>query len=255
MKSSITRHAPFNQHNQNLLWTGVVKGLPISIGYFAIAMTFGLIAVSIGLNVWAAVSMSILVYAGASQFVALELLAAGTGLIEIVITTLILNLRHLLMSTVVAERLQATRKWSALLSFGITDETFVVSTVTQADEDEEKETELTLHPAYLGGILIVSYGGWIAGTVIGSLFAQWIPVSLATSLGVALYAMFIGLLIPSVRRSWRVGLVALISAALAWGGEAIPRLSGGWNMILATMIASTLGVILFADRGGEDRAG
>lgn len=251
MKSSITRRILLSQ--QNLFWTGVVKGLPISIGYFAIAMTFGLIAVSIGLNVWAATSMSILVYAGASQFVALELLAAGTGLTEIVMTTFILNLRHLLMSTVVAERLQATRKWSALLSFGITDETFVVSTVTQTDE--EKETEPTLYPAYLGGILIVSYSGWIAGTVVGSLFAQWIPVSLATSLGVALYAMFIGLLIPSVRQSWRVGLVALISAALAWGGEAIPRLSGGWSMIIATMIASTLGVILFADRGGEDRAG
>lgn len=236
-----------------LFWKGLVKGLPIAIGYFAITITFGLIAVSMGLNVWAATGMSVLVYAGASQFVALELLAAGTGMAEIVVTTFILNLRHLLMSTVIAERLRASRKLSALLSFGITDEAFVVATVP--DENKDKERDTTLSPAYLGGIIFISYSGWIAGTVTGSLFAQWIPMSLATSLGIALYAMFIGLLVPSVRRSWKIGTIALISAGLAWAGEWLPGLSGGWGIIVATVIASALGVVLFGKKGGKHRAG
>lgn len=237
----------------NLFQAGLIKGLPIAIGYFAIATTFGLIAVSVGLNVWAAAGMSVLVFAGASQFVALELLAAGTGMAELVLTTFILNLRHLLMSTVLAERLKAPRKISSLLSFFITDETFVVSTVPETGKEPDKPQQL--RPAYLGGIMFIAYSGWIAGTIVGSVFAQWIPVSLATSLGVALYAMFIGLLIPSVRRSWKVGMIALTSAALAWAGEWIPGLSGGWGIITATVIASTLGVLLFGKKGGEHRAG
>lgn len=256
MKFSLTRRISLGHaknRTQPVFRAGVTKGLPIAIGYFAIATTFGLIAVSIGLNVWTATGMSVFVFAGASQFVALELLAAGTGIVEVVLTTFILNLRHLLMSTVIAERLQASRRFSALLAFGITDETFVVSTVP--DTDKDKETEATLSPIYLGGIMFIAYSGWIAGTITGSLFAQWIPMSLATSLGVALYAMFIGLLIPSVRRSWKTGAVASMSAGLAWTGEWVPGLNGGWGIIAATVLASTLGVVLFGKKGGERRAG
>jgi 4-azaleucine resistance transporter AzlC len=256
VRFTLTKATPLGQAEQSgwtLFRAGLMKGLPIAVGYFAIATTFGLIAVSVGLNVWQAAAMSLFVFAGASQFVALELMAAGTGMAEIVVTTFILNLRHLLMSTVIAERLKATSKWSSILSFGITDETFVVSTVSDSDVPNKKGA--TLSPAYLGGIMLIAYSWWFAGTVVGSLFAQWIPVTLATSLGVALYAMFIGLLVPSVRRSWKIGAVALISAGIAWGSEWLPGLSGGWGIIVATVVASTLGVILFGKKGGDHRAG
>lgn len=232
---------------------GVMKGLPIGIGYFAISITFGLIAASIGLDIWSATGMSVFVFAGASQFVALELLAAGTGMAELVITTFILNLRHLLMSTVVAERIEGSRPLAMLLSFGITDETFVVSTVP----DKENTAPATISPAYLGGIITMAYSCWIGGTIVGSVFGGLIPLSIATSLGVALYAMFIGLLVPSIRRSWRVASIALISAAIAWTlewGPLPPALDGGWAIIIATIVASALGVLFFAKKGGEQRA-
>lgn len=249
MQHSLRKH--FKQIT--LVQNGLVRGLPIAVGYFAIATTFGLLAVNAGFNVWTATAMSAIVFAGASQFVALELLAAGTGALEIVLTTFILNLRHLLMSTVIAERLQTSRRRSALLSFFITDETFIVSAIS--GEDEKGKSSRTLSPAYLGGIMGISYSGWIVGTVVGGLFAQWIPARLAASLGVALYAMFIGLLIPSVRRSWKVGVIALMSAMLAWSGEKVPGLSSGWTIIVATVIASSLGAVLFGREGARDRAG
>ena len=173
MRFTLTKATPLGQAEQSgwtLFRAGLMKGLPIAVGYFAIATTFGLIAVSVGLNVWQAAAMSLFVFAGASQFVALELMAAGTGMAEIVVTTFILNLRHLLMSTVIAERLKATSKWSSILSFGITDETFVVSTVSDSDVPNKKGA--TLSPAYLGGIMLIAYSWWFAGTVVGSLFAR-----------------------------------------------------------------------------------
>ena len=230
-----------------------MKGLPIAVGYFAIATTFGLIAVSVGLNVWQAAAMSLFVFAGASQFVALELMAAGTGMAEIVVTTFILNLRHLLMSTVIAERLKATSKWSSILSFGITDETFVVSTGVGQRRSEQK-------------------GGHAVSSVFGRHHADRVqlvvcrnrcrqPIRSMDSRYLS-YQSRRGLVrhVYRTARSVRTAFVEDRSrrpdqCRNRVGSEWLPGLSGGWGIIVATVVASTLGVILFGKKGGDHRAG
>ena len=133
--------------------------------------------------------MSIAVFAGASQFVALNLLAIGTNYGQIIITTLILNLRHFLMAASLSQRLKPG-KLAPLVAFGITDETFSVLSF-------QPETEN--NPRFVLGVNTVAYLGWVSGTFGGSLMGQELPALLQTSMGIALYAMFIGLLIRRLK--------------------------------------------------------
>ncbi len=222
---------------------GCLKGFPIFVGYLPIALTFGVLAAGTGLSVFESTAMSVWVFAGASQFIALELIGKGTAVYEIIVATFILNLRHLLMSTTLAQRFKGEKIFGGLLSFGITDETFVVATV---DEDNSKLDQQISTP-YLAGIILTAYSGWIIGTIIGTMFAELIPVAITNSMGIALYAMFIGLLVPSIRKVWRIGVIALCSALIAW----ICKLSGlstGWGIVIATLVGSFIGSFFIDSR-------
>jgi 4-azaleucine resistance transporter AzlC len=214
---------------------GCWAGLSIAIGYFPIAVTFGLLAVQQGqLNLWEAALMSMWVYAGASQYIAIELIGAGVTAIEIILATFILNLRHFLMSTVLSQQLKTSRL-NSFLAFGITDETFAVATISEAKEKDE--------PSYFAGIMLTAYASWVLGTIVGVISAGWIPDPLRQSMGIALYAMFIGLLIPSVRKSWRIAVIALLGALISWIGSLF--LSAGWAIVAATLTATTISMLLF----------
>jgi 4-azaleucine resistance transporter AzlC len=219
----------------NTFSKGCLAGVSIAIGYFPIAVTFGLIAFQQGqLTLWEATFMSIWVFAGASQYIAVQLIGAGVTAVEIILATFILNLRHFLMSTVLSQQLKPS-KLNSLLAFGLTDETFAVTTMSDAKEKKE--------PAYFAGIMLTAYFSWIIGTMAGVVFADMIPDALSQSMGIALYAMFIGLLVPSVRKSWRIGLTALIGALISW--IAGMYLSAGWAIVTATLVGATLAMFLF----------
>lgn len=233
---------------------GCMAGFPIAIGYIPIAITFGVIASAQGgLTLWEATFMSLWVYAGASQYISIQLLHAGSSTVEIILATFILNLRHFLMSTTLSHFLRPSRKTGALLSFGITDETFVVATTTEgsnaelstfgdsSSNDAIANGAFFRSPLFFGGIALVSYSSWVLGTAAGILFSNLIPASLQSSMGISLYALFIGLLVPSVRKSVRTAIIAFISAGLAW--MLSQWLAMGWSIVLATIIASTIGFI------------
>lgn len=223
--------------------SGMKAGIPIAMGYIPVAVTFGLLAKSSGMPDYASILMSLVVYAGASQFVGVNLWALGATPWEIILTTFILNLRMFLMSASLSQRLPAGTKgkWLALLSHGITDETFTVASLRQ---------EWSLQPSFLSGLHVCAFSAWNLGTWIGLFFAAGLPHILQASMGIALYAMFIGLLLPAVRKSRSVALVALTAVLLQSVTHWVPaftHMPSGWSMIMATIIASLLGAILFPE--------
>lgn len=215
---------------------GMLKGWPIALGYFSISITFGIVATANGLTSWESTLMSIWVFAGASQFIAIELIAKATAF-EIIFTTFVLNLRHLLMSTSLSKRIKSSKSKSALFSFGITDETFAVASM-----DNEQHN---MPGRYFAGIAFIAYCSWILGTMVGSLFGEFIPQSLTNSMGIALYAMFIALLTPAIKYSFLKTFIAASSGGLCTLlYYTVPQLSNGWSIIISTIFASVLGVLI-----------
>ena len=223
-------------------------GLPIAFGYLPIAITFGLLAKANGLSIMESILMSALVFAGASQFVAVNLLAVGAGLGQILITTLLVNIRHFLMSAALAHPLgKQPKRIKTLIAFGITDETFsVVAMVPEKNSD----------PGFVAGVNTTAYLGWVLGTTVGAMLVRGLPAMLQASMGIALYAMFIGLLVPSLKRSKVNFCVALIAAGLSsfttWGPRFLTTLDKGWKLIITTVIACTLGALFFPEEVTKD---
>ncbi|MBN8209221.1 AzlC family ABC transporter permease [Bacillus sp. NTK071] len=209
---------------------GLKAGISIAIGYMPVALTFGLLARTTGLTLYEAVLMSVLVFAGAAQYITLSLLAIGTGAFEIIFTIFIVNIRHLLMSASINEKVMEDTPWKkAIYAFGITDETFTVSAT--------KHGEITT--GYMYGLCLISYSSWVAFTGGGYIVGASLPSVVQQGMSVALYAMFIGLLIPSAKKSRKVlllaGVAALLNSLFTWA-----HLSTGWAIVLATLLSSIL---------------
>ncbi|MBY6037917.1 AzlC family ABC transporter permease [Fictibacillus nanhaiensis] len=220
---------------------GLKAGLPIAIGYMPIAFTFGLLAKAAGLSLFETVGMSVIVFAGASQYIALSMIAAASGAAELILTTFIMNIRHLLMSASLNERAEDDPKWlKALYAFFITDETFSVA----ATSLEKKITG-----SYLLGLGLVAYSCWVVFSGVGYIMGSGLPPSLQASMGIALYAMFIALLVPAAKKSRKVVALAGSAAVLNSLFSFIPLLNGGWGIILSTLIAAVS--IEFVMKGEE----
>lgn len=214
-------------------WTAV----PIAVGYFPIAIAFGVISIQAGIPLAQTVSMSLIVYAGASQFMAAGMVAAGAGFAEIVLATFVLNLRHFIMSMSLMDRLKMIPKeWKPLLSFGITDETFAVLSLKE-DGNGREQGQL-----YVLGLMAAAYGSWVVGTMVGAVFANVIPPSVSASMSIGLYAMFIGLLVPAVRSAWKFGIIVAFSMVLSTVFGLF--LNRGWAIVLATVLAAASGIFL-----------
>ncbi|MCZ0756372.1 AzlC family ABC transporter permease [Anoxybacillus sp. J5B_2022] len=210
---------------------GAQAGVSIAIGYMPIALTFGLLAKTTGLTLTETVMMSMIVFAGASQYIALNLLSLGTGTFEIVLTTFILNIRHFLMTASLNEKADHDALWKkALYAFGITDETFSVAATKEGN----------VNAAYMFGLIALSYGSWVVNSGIGHLVGASLPQSLQESMSVALYAMFIGLLVPSLKKQrktiWLAGLAAVVNSLLLL----VFHLPKGWAIVIATLLAAVI---------------
>ena len=220
---------------------GIKAAIPIAVGYIPIAIAFGLIAKSSGIPNYISLLMSVIVFAGASQFVAVNLLMLGASPVELVMTTFILNLRHFLMSSSVSQRIEpgTSKKMLTLLSFGVTDESFALAST-------RKEQYLKRH--FMLGLHFTAYFAWVLGTYIGLFLAAGLPEIIENSMGIALYAMFIGLLVPAVKDCppvLRVALLAILINTLLHFVPVLNILSSGWNIIIATVLASAAGSVLY----------
>ncbi|PYG87255.1 4-azaleucine resistance transporter AzlC [Ruminiclostridium sufflavum DSM 19573] len=219
---------------------GSRQSLPIALGYFPVSFTFGLMAVNGGIPVWIVILISMTNLTSAGQFAGTNLIIAGAGYVEITVTTFVINIRYMLMSLSLSQKIAQgvsnAKRW--IMSFGITDETFTVAAMQKKD--------ITF--AFMLGLEILPYMGWALGTAAGAVVCTLLPETLQNSMGIALYAMFIALVIPAAKKSKAALAVSacaiFISSLLRW----IPVfsvISGGWRIIIATLIACTLGAKFF----------
>ncbi len=218
---------------KNTVIQGLVAAWPICLGYIPIGFAFGVIAKNAGLNILEIGLISIIVFAGSSQFIAVSMLSAGATSISIIITTFAINLRHLLMSSSLSVFLgKATRKKLALFAYGVTDESFAVN-----------HTKFGLSGWDVNRALVVNHTAnitWITSTVIGGYWGQFIPAG-AFGIDYALSAMFICLLIFQLKGHSYVitaimaGVIAIILSLIIPGNSYI---------ILASILAATLGVVV-----------
>ncbi|WP_425589622.1 AzlC family ABC transporter permease [Fictibacillus terranigra] len=221
---------PAEEKESHPFLTGVQAGLSIAIGYLPVAFTYGLLAKSSGLSLVETVGMSMIVFAGASQYIALSMIGAGTGAFEIIITAFIMNIRHLLMSASLNERMSEDAKWiKAVYGFLITDETFSVAAT---------RTEKKLRSAFMLGLGLIAYGSWVINSGVGFLIGSGLPETVQNGMAVALYAMFIGLLVPSAKKSRKVIALAGTAAFLNSLFSLYDPLSGGWGIILSTLLSA-----------------
>ncbi len=222
---------PFKQFSK-----GVRTGLPVAIGYMPIATAFGALAIKANLSPQETVLMSACVFAGASQFMAITMMLQSADGIQIVIATLFINLRHLVMSMAVHHVVQSpNRLWRALLSFGITDETFALLTL------QKTRTKTDSSPFFAAGLIGIAYSSWVAGTAFGSLGSRIIPLSISAAMTIGLYAMFIGLVMPHVRRSVRVACITGISMTL--NTVLAPMMDSGWAIVISTILGASFGLL------------
>lgn len=214
---------------------GIIDSIPIVLGYLSMAITFGFMANKGGLSLLISMLMSILMYAGSSQFMILTLLAAGSGIGEMIFTTFLINFRFLLIGTAFLNKFDdRLGKSKLLVGQTLTDETFTISSF-------RKEY---LTRGYIIGINGSSYFSWIIGTYIGFTFGTVIPPILSESMGIALYAMFISILVPQCRMSKQVVFVILVTIFISVFLTYSKLLPSGWIIIVSIIIPSIIGAFM-----------
>ena len=184
--------------------------------------------------------MSVAVFAGASQMMSTGMYAQGAGLIAMIITTFIVNLRHLIMSTCVMNRMkEGSLPLRLLAAFGVTDESFAIFTT-------EKEEHRSVF--FFLGLITITYTSWICGSAIGALVNDFLPAVVSASFGIALYALFIAILMPGLKGNLRLAILVVITALV---NMVLSRfISSGWALIASTLICAGAGVF-FVDLGEE----
>ncbi len=220
--------------------SGWESGMPIALGYIPVAFTFGLLVVSGGLSPWIAVLASATNFTSAGQVAGIRLILAGAGYFEIALTTVIINLRYLLMSLSLTQKVDPQLSFGKRLicSFGITDETFSVAAIA----------EQRLSFPYFVGLMLGPFFAWVLGTAVGAWLSMSLSLQLRNALGIALYAMFIALIIPPAKREKSVLVTILISVMVTVILRYAPlfqRISSGFSIIIATIIASAVAAVLW----------
>lgn len=232
---------------------GIRDGLPIGLGYFAVSFAFGVSVVSQGLEKLLAVMMSALNLTSAGQFAGASVIISAGALIgigtflEIALTQLVINARYFLMSITLSQRL--TGKWRLvdrlLCSFGITDEIFAVA-VSQKDG---------VNKNYFLGLMLLPFIGWTMGTFSGAFAGDILPEIITKSLTIALYAMFIAIVIPAGMNDSKIFIVMGISVVLSCVFYYLPILNGiseGFAYIICAVVASVVGAIFFPIKEREE---
>lgn len=226
--------------SQNRFVQGFRDGIPIGLGYFSVSLTFGMMAVNMGLPVWAAVLISITNLTSAGQFAGLSLIVASAPMVEMALTQLVINIRYALMSLTLSQKADKTltTPHRLLVSYFITDEIFAVAS-SQSGEVGQR---------YLYGLSIAPIVGWTLGTLVGAVASTLLPESIRSALGIAIYGMFIAIILPPAKKYRPIWVVLGISVGLsclfAWA-PVLNRISSGFAIILCAVIAALVGARFF----------
>jgi 4-azaleucine resistance transporter AzlC len=221
----------------------LADAVPIIIGYVPMGAAYAILARQAGMGFLPTVLMSLIVFAGASQFIAVGLLSGGATAFEVLATTFFVNLRHILMSASLSPHYRkAPRSAIPFVAWGVTDETFAISIGRYLEGEADHRYGLVLH--------YTAYASWVSGTVAGAAAGALIPPALQSSLEFSLYAMFAGLVV--LQLTSKVQLAVAVASAILCGAFST-FMGGTWNIITAAILGATLGLVLeiWTQRRGE----
>ena len=218
---------------------GLRDGIPIGLGYFSVSFAFGVLAIQNGLTWIEAVLISLLNLTSAGQYAGLTIIAAAGGLAEIALSQLLINARYSLMGISLSQKLEEkfTSPYRLLLGFAITDEIFAVASGNKV-----------VSRAYFAGLTVLPILGWSGGTLFGSLLGGILPSIVQSALGVALYGMFVAIVVPDAKADkcvLAVTGIAITCSCLMYYLPMLNKVSSGFSVILCTIVAAALGALFF----------
>ena len=219
---------------------GLKDSIPIALGYFSVSIAFGLMAVQCGLTWFEALLISFTNLTSAGQFAGVTVIAGMGSYIEMAVTQLVINSRYALMGISLSQKTDGRFRgiWRLILGFAITDEIFAVAI----------GSDTPLSRRYFAGLAALPIAGWSAGTLCGSILGSIMPVIFTDALGIALYGMFIAVVVPKARENIHVLAVVAIAVAISSALYYIPAfsaVSSGFAVIICAVAASVIGALLF----------
>ncbi len=225
---------------------GIKAGLPIGLGYFAVSIAIGMYWAQGKLPPLSSAVFSLTSISSTGQFAGITIIAARGGLVELAVTTALVNLRYLLMSTSLSQRLTSTNPRPVgslkrmVMALGVTDEIYAINI---------GRTQVGF--AHYLGSMILPIVGWVSGTLVGAYVGEALPKAVENAAGILLYAMFIAIVMPPFKQSSQVKMVVAIAAGTSVGlafAPVVSQLSSGWRIIIATLVAAGLGATFFPHR-------
>lgn len=238
-----------NQDDRAWFLRGMRDGMPIALGYLAVAFTLGIAARNAGLTAFQATLASLLNNASAGEYAGFTVIREQLSYVEMGVMIFITNMRYLLMSCALSQKLAASVSMPErlLVGFGVTDEIFGVSVAVPG----------YLNPRYSYGLMSVAIPGWALGTCLGVVMGNVLPASVVSALSVGLYGMFIAVIVPPARESRVLAGLIVLSMAASLLFAKVPPFSGlstGMRVIILTVALSAAAAILFPVKEEDDAA-
>lgn len=235
--------------NRRAFKRGFRDGIPIALGYFAVAFSLGIAAREAGITAFQGFVMSLFCKASAGQYIGITLISAGVSFIEVAIATFVINARYILMSCALSQRLKPDTPMlcRVLVGDAITDEIFGISVAGQE----------YLNPWYSYGAVLIAAPCWAAGTAVGIQAGNILPVRVVSALGVALFGMFMAVFIPPARKSKIIAVLVVVSFAASYAATQIPGIrdiADGTRTIILTVVISAAAALLFPRKTEEEAA-
>lgn len=224
----------------NIFLKGMKDGLPVALGYLAVSFTLGIAAVKSGLTPFQAFATSVLNNTSAGEFAAFSLIGAGVSYMEIALTTLILNMRYILMSCALSQKIDKHTPivHRFLMAYDVTDEIFGLSIMSEG----------RLDPKYTYGLITISAPSWAIGTYLGAVMGSVMPAGVLSAMNLALYGMFIAVIVPPAKKDKTIAVVIAVSMLSSLMFSVLPGLreiSSGIVVIILTVVISLAAAILF----------
>ena len=226
--------------NREIFIQGMRDGIPIGLGYLAVSFSLGIAARNVGMNAFQGFLVSILNNASAGEYAGFTVIGADAAYLEIILVTLIANARYLLMSCALSQKLHSSTKLihRLIVGYDVTDEIFGISIAREG----------YLNPFYSYGAIAVAAPAWSIGTAIGVMVGNVLPASLVSALSVALFGMFIAIIIPPAKKDKVVAAIVIVCFASSYAFSVLPvisSLSEGTRTIILTVAISAAAALLF----------
>ncbi|MBO4331200.1 MAG: AzlC family ABC transporter permease [Oscillospiraceae bacterium] len=215
---------------------GLADGIPIGLGYLSVSFGVGILASGAGMSILQAAVTSLTNLTSAGQVAGIAVIAASGGLVEMVLTQLVINLRYSLMAISLTQKLDGsfTTLRRMLVSFAITDEIFAVASSRDG----------RISPGYMYGLALIPIIGWTTGTLLGAAAGELLPAAVTSALGLSIYGMFLAIIIPPARRSTGILLAVVFGAAVSCALFYFTDISQGFSVIISAGISAAAAALL-----------